>query len=133
MWSSALGRPLGLPEGRGGGLFVVFEGGEGAGKSTQAIKLAAWLQVHDREAVLTREPGATAATAADGGGSAAGPRQDRGREVGRHDHIDRGWRVRPALRDPSDHRVHAVSPAGPARKAGPAGARSVPPPVARCR
>ncbi|MQA24820.1 MAG: dTMP kinase [Micromonosporaceae bacterium] len=59
IWSSALGRPLGLPEGRGGGLFVVFEGGEGAGKSTQAIKLAAWLQVHDREAVLTREPGAT--------------------------------------------------------------------------
>lgn len=60
VWSSVLGRPLGMPEGRiGNGLFVVFEGGEGAGKSTQAVKLAAWLQVHGIEAVLTREPGAT--------------------------------------------------------------------------
>ncbi|MGH3658207.1 MAG: dTMP kinase, partial [Micromonosporaceae bacterium] len=60
LWSSIRGRPLGLPEGRvGNGLFVVFEGGEGAGKSTQAVKLAAWLQVHGIEAVLTREPGAT--------------------------------------------------------------------------
>lgn len=60
LWSSIRGRPLGMPEGRAGlGLFVVFEGGEGAGKSTQAVKLAAWLQVHGHEAVLTREPGAT--------------------------------------------------------------------------
>lgn len=60
VWSSMRGRPLGLPEARPGhGLFVVFEGGEGAGKSTQAVKLAAWLQVHGIETVLTREPGAT--------------------------------------------------------------------------
>jgi dTMP kinase len=60
VWSSIRGRPLGLPEARpGNGLFVAFEGGEGAGKSTQAVKLAAWLQVHGIETVLTREPGAT--------------------------------------------------------------------------
>ncbi|MCW2568993.1 MAG: thymidylate kinase, partial [Mycobacterium sp.] len=56
------GRPLGHPdeERYPGGLFVVFEGGEGAGKSTQAVKLAAWLRVEGgRECVLTREPGAT--------------------------------------------------------------------------
>jgi dTMP kinase len=58
--SSIRGRPLGRPEPpEGSGLFVVFEGGEGAGKSTQVIKLAAWLRVHGNEAVVTREPGAT--------------------------------------------------------------------------
>lgn len=36
------------------GLFVAFEGGEGAGKSTQASRLARRL-----DAVLTREPGGT--------------------------------------------------------------------------
>ncbi|MGH3661332.1 MAG: dTMP kinase [Micromonosporaceae bacterium] len=60
VWASIRGRPLGLPESRGaGGLFVVFEGGEGSGKSTQAVKLSAWLQVRERQTVLTREPGAT--------------------------------------------------------------------------
>lgn len=42
------------------GLFVVFEGGEGAGKSTQASRLAAVLQEQGYEVVVTREPGATA-------------------------------------------------------------------------
>jgi dTMP kinase len=60
VWSSIRGRPLGLPEARHGhGVFIVFEGGEGAGKSTQSVKLSAWLQVHGIETVLTREPGAT--------------------------------------------------------------------------
>jgi dTMP kinase len=41
------------------GLFVAFEGGEGAGKSTQAVRLAAWLRAHGHDVVLTREPGDT--------------------------------------------------------------------------
>ena len=41
------------------GLFVVFEGGEGAGKSTQVKRLAAALEERGHEVVVTREPGAT--------------------------------------------------------------------------
>jgi dTMP kinase len=41
------------------GLFVVFEGGEGAGKSTQVTRLAAALEEQGHEVVVTREPGAT--------------------------------------------------------------------------
>jgi len=41
------------------GLFVSFEGGDGAGKSTQARLLGDWLQGLGREVVLTREPGGT--------------------------------------------------------------------------
>jgi len=38
---------------------VSFEGGDGAGKSTQARLLADWLTGLGREVVLTREPGGT--------------------------------------------------------------------------
>ncbi len=41
------------------GVFVAFEGGEGAGKSTQATRLAAWLRARGHDVVLTREPGDT--------------------------------------------------------------------------
>ena len=41
------------------GVFVVFEGGEGAGKSTQVKRLAATLASEGREVIVTREPGAT--------------------------------------------------------------------------
>lgn len=42
-----------------GGLFVSFEGGDGAGKTTQTGLLAQWLREQGREVVLTREPGGT--------------------------------------------------------------------------
>jgi dTMP kinase len=60
VWASMRGRPL-MPLGArpGGGLFVVFEGGEGAGKSTQIDHLAKHLRGRHREVLITREPGAT--------------------------------------------------------------------------
>lgn len=41
------------------GLFITLEGGDGAGKTTQADRLEAWLREHGREVVRTREPGGT--------------------------------------------------------------------------
>ena len=48
----------------GRGLFVVFEGGEGAGKSTQSQLLAEWLRSHGHAVTRTREPGGTPAAEA---------------------------------------------------------------------
>jgi dTMP kinase len=42
------------------GTFVVFEGGDGAGKSTQVRLLTEWLRERGLATVVTREPGATA-------------------------------------------------------------------------
>lgn len=57
---SLRGRPLTVPGGGPRpGWFVVFEGGEGAGKSTQVGRLAAGLRDQGYEVVDTREPGAT--------------------------------------------------------------------------
>ena len=39
------------------GKFITLEGGDGAGKSTQSRRLAAFLERHGHDVVLTREPG----------------------------------------------------------------------------
>jgi dTMP kinase len=41
------------------GWFVAFEGGDGAGKSTQLERLREWLEVRGIDIVVTREPGGT--------------------------------------------------------------------------
>ncbi len=47
-----------------GARFIVFEGGEGAGKSTQSAALADYLQARGHEVLCTREPGGTPAAEA---------------------------------------------------------------------
>lgn len=42
------------------GTFIAFEGGDGAGKSTQVARLATALEEAGREVVLTRQPGGSA-------------------------------------------------------------------------
>ena len=42
-----------------GGLWITFEGGDGAGKTTQATRLEQWLRDEGRTVVRTREPGGT--------------------------------------------------------------------------
>jgi len=49
---------------KGPGMFIVLEGGDGCGKSTQAERLAGRLRSDGREVVTTREPGATPAGSA---------------------------------------------------------------------
>jgi len=41
------------------GTFITIEGGEGAGKSTQMERIAAWLEQQGRRVISTREPGGT--------------------------------------------------------------------------
>ncbi len=53
------GTPIGPASATGTGFFLALEGGEGAGKSTQAERLAAALRRRGYEVVVTREPGGT--------------------------------------------------------------------------
>ncbi|HNS45457.1 MAG TPA: dTMP kinase [Alphaproteobacteria bacterium] len=41
------------------GLFITLEGGEGAGKTTQAHRMKEYFELQGREVILTREPGGT--------------------------------------------------------------------------
>lgn len=41
------------------GRFITLEGGEGGGKSTQALRVCDWLRARGRSVVQTREPGGT--------------------------------------------------------------------------
>ncbi|WP_435836788.1 dTMP kinase [Streptomyces albus] len=51
------GRPRHAPAGNG--FFLVLEGGDGAGKSTQVEALADWIRAKGHEVVVTKEPGST--------------------------------------------------------------------------
>ncbi|QFG67609.1 dTMP kinase [Ornithinimicrobium pratense] len=51
--------PEPAPRGRGPGFFVAFEGGDGAGKSTQSRLLGQWLTDQGYAVRHTREPGGT--------------------------------------------------------------------------
>jgi dTMP kinase len=84
------------------GRFITFEGGEGAGKSTQIRRLATRLRDHAREVVVTREPGGTPLAERLRGLILAGKARDFGAmgeallfSAARIDHIDR--LIRPAL------------------------------------
>ncbi len=84
------------------GLFIAFEGGEGAGKSTQARLLAEALRAQGREVVLTRAPGGTAGAEAiralllSTEGEGWGPRAEALLfAAARADHVDR--LIRPTL------------------------------------
>jgi dTMP kinase len=84
------------------GRFIALEGGEGAGKSTQARLLAKALGERGIEAVVTREPGGTAGAEAiralllDPAGEGWNPRAEALLfAAARSDHLDR--LIRPAL------------------------------------
>lgn len=80
LWGSMRGRPLSPAEPfTRTGVFVVFEGGEGAGKSTQVRWLAEALRADGRDVVVTREPGAT-----DVGARIRSLVLERGAETGEH-------------------------------------------------
>lgn len=109
LWGSLRGRPLSAPEPVSWrGLFVVFEGGEGAGKSTQVHRLAQALRGQGHHVVVTREPGATEFGARIRGmllGSANGPAAPSPRAEALLYAADRAHHVatvvRPALTDGS--------------------------------
>ncbi len=88
----------------GTGLFVTFEGGEGAGKSTQIRRLAEALRNRGHEVLLTREPGGSPGAEAvryvllSGAAEAFGTRMEAILfAAARNDHVEEV--IRPALLD----------------------------------
>jgi dTMP kinase len=88
----------------GTGLFVTFEGGEGAGKSTQIRRLAEALRNRGHEVLLTREPGGSPGAEAvryvllSGAAEAFGTRTEAILfAAARNDHVEEV--IRPALLD----------------------------------
>jgi dTMP kinase len=84
------------------GKFITFEGGDGAGKSTQIRRLAAALAATRRDVVQTREPGGTPAAEAIRDMILSGQAKSMGSEgeavlfaAARADHVDNV--IRPAL------------------------------------
>lgn len=53
------GKKRSSERGEGDGYLIVFEGGEGAGKSTQMAAFVEWLEARGADVVTTREPGGT--------------------------------------------------------------------------
>ena len=85
------------------GKFITFEGGEGAGKSTQIKRLAERLEAAGRAIVVTREPGGTPMAEEIRGMLLAGLAEELGPDgeavlfaAARADHVERV--IRPALR-----------------------------------
>ena len=60
VWDGLRGGPRTAPHRAGTGYFIALEGGDGAGKSTQAQALAEWIRSKGHEVVVTREPGGSA-------------------------------------------------------------------------
>jgi len=86
------------------GLFITFEGGEGAGKSTQVARLRSRLEAAGYRVVATREPGgspraeAIRASILKGEAKPYGPLAEALMfSSARHDHLDK--KIRPALRE----------------------------------
>ncbi len=86
----------------GSGRFITLEGGEGVGKSTQMLRLAARLQARGIEVVTTREPGGSPRAEAIREAILAGRTRDFGPmaeallfSAARIDHLDK--LIRPAL------------------------------------
>ena len=60
VWDALRGGAQPVPHRAGTGYFIALEGGDGAGKSTQAQALAEWIRSKGHEVVITREPGGSA-------------------------------------------------------------------------
>ncbi|MGQ5718331.1 dTMP kinase [Pseudochrobactrum asaccharolyticum] len=84
------------------GLLITFEGGEGAGKSTQILALADHLRAQGFEVIVTREPGGSAGAEAvrhvilSGAAETYGPAMEALLfAAARSDHVDQ--KIRPAI------------------------------------